>query len=446
MATLLLQLQASDPSSKWLLVLPRFHNTVHWGYGTSYPWSDFFDLTAMQAVMPVLEVSEFLSVLSHLNQISHLNQRGPADETVDDRNPRQQHNSNNKQPYKEKEKKKEEEETGGTEQLYLIDYILHLSPLREYTQHGEWQSLVAGAKPRVCPDEALQLYPNGPGGWLSGEFWGTGLQAKEIACFDHMGSPYLLIPHILSRPGRTFFIDQAKQTSHHCYDQHYSTEWWQIRRSMAYASHLRTAAEAFWIDMGLSSRPYLAVHLRRGDFVVHSKAPALEEAVESIRAARDAFTSRLQSVSAGVVLPVFVATATSTQELARLRSLLPGMLLLADWPHHTNFSVGQRLVLDMIISAHADWFLGTEDSTVTFRIREDRELLGRTESSTYGVVCGSTALTKHRDDGGEGCPPGTTRSASQAKDCEYPSFQFQYDSPPGTATTTTLDSFSRDEL
>ena len=49
---------------------------------------------------------------------------------------------------------------------------------------------------------------------------------------------------------------------------------------------------------------------------------------------------------------------------------------------------GGVAIIDQWIAAHSRHFVGTGDSTFSFRIREDRQLMGFSRESTFNSLCG----------------------------------------------------------
>ena len=49
---------------------------------------------------------------------------------------------------------------------------------------------------------------------------------------------------------------------------------------------------------------------------------------------------------------------------------------------------GGVAIIDQWICAHASYFVGSYESTFSFRIREDRQLLGMTQEDTFNDICG----------------------------------------------------------
>lgn len=61
-------------------------------------------------------------------------------------------------------------------------------------------------------------------------------------------------------------------------------------------------------------------------------------------------------------------------------------------------------IIDQWICAHARYFVGTHVSTLSFRIHEDREILGFAPSTTFNSFCrNATASTTKQADGDAEC-------------------------------------------
>ena len=54
-----------------------------------------------------------------------------------------------------------------------------------------------------------------------------------------------------------------------------------------------------------------------------------------------------------------------------------------------TYQDGGVAILDQIICSHAKHFLGSVESTFTFRIQEEREIMGFSVDSTFGMLCKS---------------------------------------------------------
>lgn len=197
-------------------------------------------------------------------------------------------------------------------------------------------------------------------------------------------------------------LDRAETLLH---DHYGGKEYWDTRRSMVFARHLRAAGDAFrssrlnstdaadrtpstedWterkVQLGSSlGGPYLGVHLRRKDFIWGHRqdVPSLDGAVRRIRSLMEAHQ-----------LPkVFVATDAVRKELEELKRLLPEMLRFEPtWEELELYKDGGVAIIDQWICAHARFFIGTSVSTFSFRIQEEREILGLDPTTTYNRFCG----------------------------------------------------------
>lgn len=127
--------------------------------------------------------------------------------------------------------------------------------------------------------------------------------------------------------------------------------------------------------------PYLAVHLRRKDFIWGHRedVPSLEGAARKIR-----------SLMTMHQLPrVFVATDAIRKEQEELKKLVPEMVRFEPtWEELELYKDGGVAIIDQWICAHARFFIGTSVSTFSFRIHEEREILGFDPKTTYNRFCG----------------------------------------------------------
>lgn len=58
---------------------------------------------------------------------------------------------------------------------------------------------------------------------------------------------------------------------------------------------------------------------------------------------------------------------------------------------------GGVAIIDQIICSHAQYFIGTYESTFTYRIYEEREIMGFSKHSTFNTFC------KSDDDSDDNC-------------------------------------------
>lgn len=54
-----------------------------------------------------------------------------------------------------------------------------------------------------------------------------------------------------------------------------------------------------------------------------------------------------------------------------------------------KYKDGGIAIIDQIICSHAAYFVGTHESTFTYRIQEEREILGFPEHTTFNQLCGN---------------------------------------------------------
>ncbi|MBZ3873026.1 GDP-fucose protein O-fucosyltransferase 2 [Sciurus carolinensis] len=201
---------------------------------------------------------------------------------------------------------------------------------------------------------------------------------------------------------RSVMLDRAENFLH---DQYGGKDYWDTRRSMVFAKHLRVVGDTFrsrylnstdaadkipfeedWTKMKVEpgsslGGPYLAVHLRRKDFIWGHRqdVPSLEGAVRKIRSLMK--THRLHRV--------FVATDAIRTEFEELKKLLPRMVAFEpSWEELELYKDGGVAIIDQWICSHARFFIGTSVSTFSFRIHEEREILGLDPRTTYNRFCG----------------------------------------------------------
>ena len=98
---------------------------------------------------------------------------------------------------------------------------------------------------------------------------------------------------------------------------------------------------------------------------------------------------------------VFVATDASENELKVLSDNTPGIRVVRYRPSEAelrDYRDGGVAIIDQIVCSHARYFIGTRESTFTFRIQEEREMMGFREEETFDMLC---------RDGEEECEGGT---------------------------------------
>ncbi|XP_061858497.1 GDP-fucose protein O-fucosyltransferase 2 isoform X2 [Colius striatus] len=338
-------------SENWVLVLPPWGRLYHWQspdiLQVRIPWSEFFDLPSLNRNIPVIEYEQFLA------------------------------------------------ESGGP----FIEQIYVLQGYAEGWKEGTWEEKV---DERPCIDQLM--YSKDKHGYYRGWFWGyEETRGLNVSCLSVQGSASIMAPILLKNTSaQSVMLDRAENLLH---DHYGGKDYWNTRRSMVFAKHLRVVGDEFrnkylqstdeadrthykedWTQMKVKTGtalggPYLGVHLRRKDFIWGHRedVPSLQGAAKKIR-------SLLETHQLG---KVFVATDAVEEEVELLRKLLPEMVRFEpSWEELELYKDGGLAVIDQWICAHARYFIGTSVSTFSFRIHEEREILGFDPKTTYNRFCG----------------------------------------------------------
>ncbi|RMC18330.1 hypothetical protein DUI87_04214 [Hirundo rustica rustica] len=340
-------------SENWVLVLPPWGHLYHWQSSdilqVRIPWSEFFDIPSLNRNIPVIEYEQFLA------------------------------------------------ESGGP----FIEQIYVLQGYAEGWKEGTWEEKI---NERPCIDQLL--YSKDKHGYYRGWFWGyEETRGLNASCLSVQGSASVVAPILLKNTSaQSVMLDRAENLLH---DHYGGKDYWNTRRSMVFAKHLRVVGDEFrkkylqstdeadrtqykedWTQMKVKTGtalggPYLGVHLRRRDFIWGHRedVPSLQGAVKKIRSLLE--TLKLEKV--------FVATDAVEEEVELLKKLLPEMARFEPSLEELElYKDGGLAVIDQWICAHARYFIGTSVSTFSFRIHEEREILGFDPKTTYNRFCGET--------------------------------------------------------
>ncbi|XP_026073405.1 GDP-fucose protein O-fucosyltransferase 2-like isoform X1 [Carassius auratus] len=335
----------------WVLVLPPWGRLPHWQSPdinqVRIPWGEFFSITSLQANIPVIEYEEFIS------------------------------------------------ESGGP----FIDQILVLQRSAEGWTDGKWEEM---ADEPTCIEKLM--YSKDKHGYYRGWFWGyEETRALNVTCLSAQGHASTLAPVLQNKlNAMSLMLDRAESVLH---DHYAGKDYWDTRRSMVFAKHLRIIGDDFrakylnstdkqdqtpynddWTQMknrlgSAKGGPYLGVHLRRKDFIWGHRedVPTLKRAVKKIRSLLK--KHKLQQV--------FVATNADEEELSKLKRMLPEMVRYEPTCEDLKLlKDGGVAIIDQWICAHGRYFIGTSVSTFSFRIHEEREILGFDPKTTYNRFCG----------------------------------------------------------
>ncbi|KAK3912786.1 GDP-fucose protein O-fucosyltransferase 2 [Frankliniella fusca] len=338
----------------WRLVLPPWGQLYHWqssnvGEQTKLPWRMFFDVKSLQKFAPVIEMEEFLGSVQK--------KRPPIDE------------------------------------VYILQHYKDV-----WEEGKEWQD-------RWNIEGCIESIPYSKSGKAyTGPFWTyKNLSAQKVECASFQGHAALLKGILRQSRAKVVMIDHAEVALHDRYGDHI---YWECRRSMRFARHLVEIAQSFrkqqldssddkdmvkrpdnWLEereyTTTGGGPYLAVHLRRKDFLWGraKQVPDLQFAADQI----EKIIKKLQLET------IFIATDAPKHEFAELKTHLSKFKVLRFEPSPTlkyEIKDGGVAIVDQIICSHAKYFIGTHESTFSFRIQEEREIMGFQRNTTFNRLCG----------------------------------------------------------
>ncbi|XP_050429338.1 GDP-fucose protein O-fucosyltransferase 2 isoform X2 [Adelges cooleyi] len=213
------------------------------------------------------------------------------------------------------------------------------------------------------------------------KFWSSeNLTAITSICVSFQGPSTLLVKIINDFQPRTIMFNHAEVTLHEYYG---GQEYWLIRKSMQFSKNLINIAKQFK-ENHLKDN-YLCAHLRRRDFLFGrpKEVPTIEWAAKQI-------FDILRSLKE--IQVIFVSTDAPDSEVRQLKKSLEGYRVLkfeANKEILRLFKDGGVAIIDQIICSRAKFFVGTHESTFSFRIQEEREILGYAPETTFNRLCGN---------------------------------------------------------
>lgn len=326
------------------LVLPPWSHLMHWQYQEvpeQLPWGLFFDLPSLKKFAPVIEMYEFFDSIER------------------------------------------------TYTKVKIDEVYVLQHFEDMFESGKFEEKLELQKCRTQKHPTYFYYGN--------------LTSLNVNCLFFHGSALKLIDILEKSKAKTILIDHAEIALH---DYFGGKVYWQARRSMRFNLELRKIAEEFrmnylnsndiddntvlpddWRDekpkRNAKGGPYLAVHLRRKDFLRGrpNDSPTLQSVNNQI----------VKLLNQLKLTTVFLATDSSEEEYNELHNLLPKEYELVRFKPtidiKNKYRDGGVAIIDQIICSYARYFIGTHESTFSFRIQEEREILGFAENTTFNSLC-----------------------------------------------------------
>ncbi|XP_029043432.2 GDP-fucose protein O-fucosyltransferase 2 [Osmia bicornis bicornis] len=355
-AVFIKNLLRQEKEFKWQLVLPPWGNLYHWrskhiGIQTQLPWSLFFDIASLQRYIPVIEMYQFLQEYPSENKVTHLD----------------------------------------------VTYILQND--EEMFKTGKFKDKNEIVE---CTDESL-WYHKLISNEYNGYFWGyNNITSRAVECIKFHGMVSNLKQNIKPNIYRSVMFDHMEIALHDFYG---TKEYWRARRSMRYNSELYNIANEYrktflnstneydntelpsdWTKeksrRNAIGGPYLSVHLRRRDFLVGRSST-----VPTIKSAAMQLKTKINKLGLN---HLFVATDATQQEFKELEGYLSDYTVLKFIPSDyvlNKFKDGGVAIIDQIICSYARYFIGTYESTFTFRIQEDREIIGFPTETTFNHLC-----------------------------------------------------------
>ena len=341
--------------SDWTLVLPKWSLLPHWRRKSDdsiTEWKSYFDVRSLNQFVSVIEFNEFVSQSQDIS----------------------------------------------SESKTMIDVVLSLEHFEDTFESNDWterhELKECNQTKHFKTRDSRIVY-----------FYGNSDQLiyKNLFCLKIEGFLSTLRQIIVDKfsEAKTVFISNAEVILNNEFG---SKEYWSVRRSMRFNEHLISIANEFrkkflnsddisdktvidsdWMSIKRMDReavggPYMAVHLRRGDFAKwrHKDVPDLDCAVKQIDFVIKTFLK---------IKNVFIASDADQNEWSIIEQLLLDLDLKVYRFQSSELTDGQIAIIDQWIASHAILFVGTYDSTFSFRIQEEREILGFSPNTTFNALC-----------------------------------------------------------
>lgn len=216
-------------------------------------------------------------------------------------------------------------------------------------------------------------------------FWGyTNISVTEVICVKFQGKISKLWELIALHPKDKYVMFTHGEIPLH--DNYGSKSYWDCRKSMKFNTELINAAKNYMNENFKCTEKcsnYAALHWRRQDFSHnrYKESPSIIGTVNQI----DKALKKLNLKN------IFIATDADSEfnslidEFSKFKYKVfyytPTVEEIAE------FQDGGVAIIDQIICSHSSYFVGTHESTFTFRIQEEREILGFPSNTTFNRLC-----------------------------------------------------------
>jgi len=337
---------------EWVLVLPPWGRIgYHWKEKnmeqSKIKWSKFFEVSSLNKFVPVMEYEDYIKEIGEAK----------------------------------------------------IDEVWYLQRYSEGWTSGSWEEKI---HERDCLEQ--QRYFLDDNKKFRGWFWGfEETRADKFKCVSVQGMSKILVEPLCggNTTAKSVFLDRAENVLHDVFG---GVNYWRSRRSMIFSKSLRQIATKFrkdnldsfdnkdqtkvaedWTKHSCKGKkaiggPYIAAHVRRKDFLRARKEsiPSLEKLAKDLKA----------KMKEHGVEKVFIASDGTQEEMKKLKKLLPEMQMFkASKQQKEKYKMGGLAIIDQIICSHARYFTGTKESTFSFRIQEEREIMCFPKHLTFNRVC-----------------------------------------------------------
>lgn len=214
------------------------------------------------------------------------------------------------------------------------------------------------------------------------------IRVKEVICVKFQGKISKLWELIASNPKDTSVMFAHGEIPLH--DSYGDGLYWSCRKSMVFSDPLVEAATKYMRDtlkcyMKMCTS-YISIHWRRQDF-----ARSRSKDVPSVTGTAKQIDDIVRNTNLDLN-EVFIATDADQSELQLLKTELKNMGYMVYYYTPTadeiqRYKDGGIAIIEQIICSHAATFIGTHESTFTYRIQEERELLGFRTYTTFNRFC-----------------------------------------------------------